>query len=902
MVDVHERYLQHPVSRPERELLFTALDALREGRGGAIELIGGPGSGKSTLLGELTRRAARLGIRRLGGRSTEGDRGLPLPALERALTHVGDGLLLILDDVHWADRKTMAAIGELIHWQLDRPLLLVLAHRPGQAPPDLRGILAYGLRIGTLQRIRIGPLTLAQSAQLLGLPADHPSLPDLHREAEGNPLYLQALGAAAGTAAHADATAPVPEALADLLLGEIAGLDAEEASVLNAAAVLGGEVTVAALAEVAELSQTSACAVTARLVGRDLLRRSGPHTYRFRHPVLQRTIYQSLDACWSFGAHRRALTVLTAGGASPTERARHIEVAIASSDAKDIRTLVQAAEEHLWSEPARAGHWLSTALCRLSHSAHLVSIERLGHAGRPDGDLARARDLLGAIIRATSDTRLRALAVRLCAQAESYLGRPTEASALLSTSIAELSGPDPARADQGPAELAQLIAARAALEALEGGMPAAEEIELALRIERRHPDELLRVGLLALRGLCAALTPDGELGRAAISAGAASVDTLSDLELLSNPEYLALLGWAEILLGRFHDALRHLCRGVTVTIRSGRTRTLTPLLNALCYLGLYLGPAVEADPTAREALQLAEQLDFAEVRGMILALRSATASWGSTERNDRAVWLAEQAVVALQPGDAWAVSATLCLARAVAVNGDFQRCTLLITNLGKGPRLPALPSILRPLCYEMLTAAAVATADPAATTWAERATAAAAALPDQPMQHGYATAARAHVLAERDPAAAAELYRSAALLFGGVGMTAVQAWTLLLGSAPAAATGAHQDAAAMLVMAKDLARRCGASRVYVAAQLREQAPAPAAADADDPLTVLTGREYEVAALVGVGKKTREIARELNLSPRTVDVHLSRIFRKLAVGNRAALARLMTLAETAGRAS
>ncbi|MYS43034.1 hypothetical protein GTY23_17705, partial [Streptomyces sp. SID5998] len=55
------------------------------------------------------------------------------------------------------------------------------------------------------------------------------------------------------------------------------------------------------------------------------------------------------------------------------------------------------------------------------------------------------------------------------------------------------------------------------------------------------------------------------------------------------------------------------------------------------------------------------------------------------------------------------------------------------------------------------------------------------------------------------------------------------------------------------------------------------------------------REREVAELAGQGLKTRDIAERLVVSPRTVDVHLTRIYSKLGVNTRAALARLMARA-------
>ncbi|GAA0587229.1 hypothetical protein GCM10010172_85420 [Paractinoplanes ferrugineus] len=66
-------------------------------------------------------------------------------------------------------------------------------------------------------------------------------------------------------------------------------------------------------------------------------------------------------------------------------------------------------------------------------------------------------------------------------------------------------------------------------------------------------------------------------------------------------------------------------------------------------------------------------------------------------------------------------------------------------------------------------------------------------------------------------------------------------------------------------------------------RLRLGAPAPL------PLAKLTARQLEIAQLAGTGATTRLIARQLSVSPRTVDAHLARIYRLLGVPSRAGLA-------------
>ena len=58
------------------------------------------------------------------------------------------------------------------------------------------------------------------------------------------------------------------------------------------------------------------------------------------------------------------------------------------------------------------------------------------------------------------------------------------------------------------------------------------------------------------------------------------------------------------------------------------------------------------------------------------------------------------------------------------------------------------------------------------------------------------------------------------------------------------------------------------------------------------LAFLTGREHEIAALVGIGGTNKQIARQLDISERTVKAHLTEIFRKLGIADRLKLALLL----------
>jgi DNA-binding CsgD family transcriptional regulator len=65
--------------------------------------------------------------------------------------------------------------------------------------------------------------------------------------------------------------------------------------------------------------------------------------------------------------------------------------------------------------------------------------------------------------------------------------------------------------------------------------------------------------------------------------------------------------------------------------------------------------------------------------------------------------------------------------------------------------------------------------------------------------------------------------------------------------------------------------------------------APATPGRQRPADRLTGREQQIAALVGEGLSNRDIARQLGISKRTVDAHLEHIFGKLGISSRVQLA-------------
>ncbi|MFF4969883.1 LuxR C-terminal-related transcriptional regulator [Streptomyces sp. NPDC001037] len=438
--------------RPEEARFLDA--ALAAGTGGqrVVELMGEPGSGKSRLLGDFTRLARERGRLVLRGNGGSGEPGLrcdmfvealrrwladrghrdrrdaaawlmrelavgPFPAgSSRASSVVDDrcrtysavtgllddwaahrpgpegGLALVLDDVHAADVGSLELLEYLLRWPTEAPVSIIVAHRPAQTPPRLRGLLAQRVEDGTAVSVELGPLTLTQSARLTGLPADSPWLRSLHHASRGVPLYLLTLDrwpAFSGDDLEGDAWLgrgpALPSAFTARAEAELEPLTREERLVAASAAVLGDTFDLAGVSAVSGLTESAACRVVERLQRLDVVRAADHGDHRFRHPLLRRVLYQETDPCWRLGAHRRALTVLVVRAAPVRTLALHVERSVPGSAPEDVGILAAAAHDSM-----RAGD-LASAAERLALALRLVGGDGVDVRGRAAAGRAAAQ-------------------------------------------------------------------------------------------------------------------------------------------------------------------------------------------------------------------------------------------------------------------------------------------------------------------------------------------------------------------------------------------------------------------------------------------------------------------------------------------------------------------------------
>src|SRR5919199_2484197 len=249
-----------------------ALTDLRRAAARPLVVEGEPGIGKTRLLGELASRAAAGGCTVLSGSATELEHDLPfwlfvdaldesvarpdsrvlapadddlraelaqvLPSMagqvsderpvvqdERYRTHravrellerlaARRPLVLILDDVHWADPSSAELLIGLLRAPPDAAVLLALAMRPHNVPGRLAGAIARAERQGSLQRLRLRGLAPSEATALLGDGIDAAQAQALYAQTGGNPFYLEQLrrfGQASGGSRVEDDETPLTD-------------------------------------------------------------------------------------------------------------------------------------------------------------------------------------------------------------------------------------------------------------------------------------------------------------------------------------------------------------------------------------------------------------------------------------------------------------------------------------------------------------------------------------------------------------------------------------------------------------------------------------------------------------------------------------------------------------------
>jgi len=915
----------------ELAALAEVFGQVASGPGVCVVVTGEAGVGKTRLVTEAAGRARERGQAVLTGRSTPTDRVSPLrplgealleglrdrrppddpvlapylPALGTLVPHwaagpafpavppapvvlaeamlrvlrwlsSGRGAILVLEDMHWADRETLAVLAYLADHVAGFPVAVVLTARSDE--PGLSG-LGSALTRDPLY-LHLTPLAdsqiAAMAAACLGVDsAPAAILAGLRRNAAGLPLLVEDL---VGVAGH-----PGPLRYAEIIAGRLARLDAAARGLVEAAAVLGTEADPGLLGQVSGLAPpTVADAVTAARAGGLFTPVNG--RLAFRHALVRELVLAQLDPRDRARLCRRAAKTLEASGPGASviserlgelwiqggEPRRAVAVLRRAGRAARAAGAIAAAEELV----RRA---LAVAPPDLAGAARLELLELLAVAGRT-GELsavgAQALDDLA------HDPDLTAAVHLLLARAAVGAGVPAEAGQHLdaASGLGVLS----------PRRIAQVRIVRAAA-VIAGG--SAERLALSGRLAGQAVTAAEEAGdpelsCEALELLAMALRPRDLTAAARVLRRELAVAERAGL-VLWRLRALNELGNVEALRDARGDRL---CRAYELAVRVGALDTAASSLINLAGLYVGTGAITEAIAAAGQARQLAEALGATQAVAAATALE-ASAHGFAGRRADMKHGL--RRAVELAPGDAdiaaWATGGARGLVGLL-----FEERAEALAAFARARALGAPIRALDPW-YPALLVRAVQGEATVSEVEAELARATAGArFPATWL--GYAHAV---TLAAASDAAAAEA------AFGKAERAAsryplFRAIALRL-AAEAALDHPFGDPVAWLreaeaaFVSRRLPRIASACRALLA---RAGAPATRRRGRDDAALApgllrlgVTAREAEILELVGERLSNKDIAARLYLSPRTVEKHVASLLLKTGAADRAALGRL-----------
>ena len=330
------------------------LDAARAGRGGVLFIEGEAGLGKSSVL-DSARAMAQPDLRVGLGQGDAMEMSLPFGVLDQALATLGgpalatggqaatarpeqlyrllrwletaeQGVLIALDDVHWADSDSLELLSLLCRRIASLPVAVIATLRTW--PEDAREVASSLVGSGVARLHQLTPLSRQGSTALLteraGRELSEAAAAKAWELCAGNPLLLEQVALAIGRGAiDADAAESWPGLQADgLLLSRFAGLPPLALRCVRAASVLGIRFRLEVAAEVAGLSELEADRAVEALCRSRLVEQTSAGGARFVHPLFAQALYDDLPGPVRARLHTRSFEVLAQRGLD-AEAAEH---------------------------------------------------------------------------------------------------------------------------------------------------------------------------------------------------------------------------------------------------------------------------------------------------------------------------------------------------------------------------------------------------------------------------------------------------------------------------------------------------------------------------------------------------------------------------------------------------
>ena len=369
----------------ELAVIGECLAGTARGEAGMLLVEGRAGIGKSSLLAEARVIAGRVGVRALFGEASESRAAVPFaPLLDATLDsdppigepesarllseqpywmlHELQGalesaarerpLVVVLDDLHWADSGTLAALTALPARLVGSPILWILARCGDQGRARVRESMAR-LERSDARRLQIPPLSdqavaavvadtvgAEPAAGLLALAAGTSGVPFLLVELlaglnEENRLRVK------------DGRAEVvgqglPRRLTDSMRDRLDRLSGDAAQAIRVASVLGPRFSAGQLAAMLQRRPSAIIAAVDEAMRMDFLIEAGDRL-SFRHNLLRQAVRQTLPGSLRRALQREAATVLLESGAAAVEVAEQLADGAEAGDREAIEKLSEAA-------------------------------------------------------------------------------------------------------------------------------------------------------------------------------------------------------------------------------------------------------------------------------------------------------------------------------------------------------------------------------------------------------------------------------------------------------------------------------------------------------------------------------------------------------------------------------
>jgi DNA-binding CsgD family transcriptional regulator len=902
----------------ECEILERLLAAARDGSSGVLVLRGEAGIGKTALLRHAVRAAKELRIVQVSAVRSEMELsfaalhhllipflgsldGLPDPQREAlasafglvkgpppdrflvgiaALTMITEAaldrpVLCVIDDAQWLDQASMDALGFVARSLSTDPVAMLFGVRDEEPQT---------LAFEGLAELRLTGLPEEAATQLMtgiaGGPVDQGVARRILAATAGHPLALIELGRDLSAAELAGAL-PLPEPLRlgdrlePILLRRIQVLPrAAQTLLLLAAAEPSGEPellwTAAGLLGVgAEAADTPGLERILRLVPR----------ISFVHPLLRSAVYYGAGE----GARRRAHEALAAAsdrGLDPDRRAWHLAAAVSGADEEIAGQLERAADR-----ARRRGDWSNCAA--FLERAAILTADRARRAQRmlatAEARLnAGAPGAAGALVERAvpylNDSLARTRAKRLQGTVRLVLGKPAEASPILLDAAKALLSLQPQQAWDA---LLQAFEAALAAGRFARGAGTAEVLQAVRMAPRRH-DTHASVAGLALDGFAALAEHQEKAGiarlREAIALAAArQVPGGEQLRFL----FIAPLAAYELL----DDAALHAsCSRAVAQARSYGSPTGVALaLGLLSYSEALGGRFAAAETATAEARELTAATEAAaDLRAGISEL--AVLAWRGRVAAARSL-AAARLRDATQAGYGFMTGFTAIALTVLELGvGSYQAAFRHALN-ASGDGMPAEVELLPELIEAAARCGALNDAKSALEKFTGRAQAA-----GTDWAVGMLLRSQAVLAGDDD---AEELYRGAIEHLGCCRIVPQLGRAHLLYGEWLRRQHRRRDARLALYSAYEILDSIGAEAFAERARVEllatgEHVRKRTAGIHDE----LTPQELQIAGLASEGASNLEIASQMFISVNTVAYHLRKVFRKLEITNRAALARVL----------